>query len=45
MPEAYDATSTVLLMEYIPGKMLVDALQEHMENVAAGRGMTVEELR
>ncbi|CAM9934290.1 unnamed protein product, partial [Sphacelaria rigidula] len=45
VPEAMIATPSVLVMEYVPGKMLVDALQEHMEVVAKERGMTVEELR
>ncbi|CAM9173352.1 unnamed protein product [Pylaiella littoralis] len=45
VPEAYLATPSVLVMEHIPGKMLVDAIQDHYENVAAARGMTVEELR
>lgn len=44
VPEAYLSTPSVLIMEYVPGKMLVDALQEHFENVARGRGMTTDEL-
>lgn len=44
VPKAYLATPSVLIMEYVPGKMLVDALQEHFENVAMERGMTVDEL-
>lgn len=39
------ATHNVLIMEYVPGKMLVDALQEHVEDVARERGMTADELR
>lgn len=39
------ATPTVLIMERVPGKMLVDALHEHMEDIARARGMTVDELR
>lgn len=45
VPEAYSSTHSVLIMEYVPGKMLVDALQEHAENVARERGMTVDQLR
>lgn len=45
VPEAYLSTPSVLVMEHIPGKMLVDAIHEHFENVAAAKGMTVEELR
>ncbi|CAM9352985.1 unnamed protein product [Ascophyllum nodosum] len=44
VPEAMFSTPSVLIMEYVPGKMLVDALQEHTENVARERGMTTEEL-
>ncbi|CAM9998246.1 unnamed protein product, partial [Ectocarpus sp. 12 AP-2014] len=45
VPEAYHATSSTLIMEYVPGKPLVDAIQEHFQNVAAARGMTLDELR
>lgn len=45
VPEAYHATPSTLIMEYIPGKMLVDAIQEHFERVAEARGMTLDELR
>ncbi|CAM9857266.1 unnamed protein product [Laminaria digitata] len=45
VPEAYLSTPSVLIMEYVPGKMLVDALQDHFETVAQERGMTIDELR
>ncbi|CAN0073408.1 unnamed protein product, partial [Hapterophycus canaliculatus] len=45
VPEAYHATPSTLIMEYVPGKMLVDAIQEHFERVALARGMTLDELR
>lgn len=45
VPEAYVSTHSVLVMEYVPGKMLVDALQDHFEDVARERGMTMDELR
>lgn len=45
VPEAYISTPSVLIMEYVPGKMLVDALQDHFDTVARERGMTIDELR
>lgn len=45
VPKAYLSTPSVLIMEYVPGKMLVDALQDHFDTVARERGMTIDELR
>ena len=45
VPEAYLSTPSVLIMEYIPGKKLEDALKDHFDTVARERGMTIDELR
>lgn len=45
VPKAYLSTPSVLIMEYVPGKMLVDALQDHFDTVARERSMTIDELR
>lgn len=45
VPKPIDSTHSVLIMEYVPGKLLIDALQEHVEVIARERGMTVEEQR
>eukprot|EP00903_Cladosiphon_okamuranus_P009325 g8894.t2 len=45
VPEAYLSTPSVLIMEHVPGPTLVDAIHEHFENVAAAKGVTVDDLR
>lgn len=45
VPKAYLSTPSVLIMEYVPGKTLVDALQDHFDTMARERGMTIDELR